>query len=143
MYKIAAIPIPLVDVVWHIVEPILQRVVDVSHDEISCESIKEHVLKGNVLLLAICRDDQIIAVNTAEVRTFDTGKKALYIPVVGGEDLDNWMDQFLNVAKLIAVEHGCEELRGIAVRRGWLKKLAPLGWKENCTIVSFDLTTGE
>lgn len=143
MYKIAAIPIPLVDVLWETIEPILQRVVDVAHDEINCESIRQRVLRGDVLLLVICKGEEIIAVNTAEVRIFDTGKRALYIPIVGGDELDGWMHQFLEVAKSIAIEYKCEELRGLAARRGWLKKLAPLGWKEAHTVVSFDIDLGE
>ena len=78
-YIIAAIPITLVEVLWGRVEPILQRVVDVSHGEITTESVKQKVLLGNTLLIAICKGEEIIAINTIETRTFDSGRKVLFV----------------------------------------------------------------
>lgn len=129
-YIIAAIPITLVEVLWDDVVPHLERVVDVSHGEITCDSVKKSILSGKVLLIAICKGNQIIAVNTIEVRTFDSGVKALFIPVTGGDELEGWMDQFLDVAEQIGKEQGCSEIRGIAARKGWLRKLKNQGWGE-------------
>ena len=129
-YIIAAVPISLIEVLWDRVSPILQRVVDVSHKEISLESVKRDTLSGNTLLVAICKGKEIVAVNTIEINTLASGLKVLFVPVTGGDELDGWMDQFLEVAEAIGKEHGCQEIRGIAARRGWLRKLKDQGWQE-------------
>lgn len=129
-YVIAAIPPTLIDVVWSECVKYVQDVVDVSHDEITVDSVKQRCLDGHSLLLIVSRQGEIIAVNLLELRTFDSGIKALYVPVVGGTDMDIWMDQFLDVVKAIAKDFGCRELRGLAARPGWVRKLKSRGWEE-------------
>lgn len=133
---IAAVPATLIEVLWDKVTPHLQRVVDVAHGEITLDSVKAKLIRGDALLITISDQDSIIAVNTMEVRYFDSGRKAMFIPITGGDNLDLWMDRFLKVAKAIAKDHGCDELRGLAVRKGWMRKLAPYGWEEVHTVIS-------
>lgn len=138
-YVIAAVPATMINVIWKDVAPHLQRVVEVANDEITLESVKERLLSADALLVCICRLDEIVACNVVEVRTFDSGIKALYIPIVGGDEMDNWYKQFLEVCKALAKDLGCRELRGIAARKGWIRKLAPEGWTEVCTNVRYML----
>jgi hypothetical protein len=129
-YLISAIPPTLVDVVWSECIPYIQAVVDVSHDEITLNSVKSRCLKGDSLLLVTSKNGEIIGATLLEIRTFDSGVKAMYIPVVGGTEADMWMDQFFDVVKAIAKDFGCRELRGLAARSGWVRKLRSRGWEE-------------
>lgn len=129
-YVVAGIPQNLIEVLWDDLAPHLQRVVDVAHNEITLDSIKAKALRGDSLIVPICKGKEIVAVNTVEVRTFDSGEKALFIPVTGGDELDGWMEQFLEVAKGIAKDYQCTKLRGVAARKGWLRVLKNQGWKE-------------
>lgn len=129
-YVLACVPVTLVNVLWRIVEPFIKLVVDVANNEITADSIKQRCLKGDAMLVCVCKEDQVIAVNLLEVRVFETGLKALYIPVVGGTEMDHWCEQFLQLANAIAKDLNCTELRGLAARHGWVKKLKPLGWEE-------------
>jgi hypothetical protein len=139
MYIVAAVPVTLLDVLWDDIKPHIDRVVALAEDEISTQSMYERAKNGEILVIIICRDTDIVAALTLEVRTFDTGVKALYVPVVGGNEMESWLDQFLNVAKAIAKDFGCTQLRGIAVRKGWLRILQSKGWDEVCTIIKADL----
>lgn len=126
----ALVPVTLVEVLWAQMEPHLQRVVDVAHDEVTLESVKNRLLRADSVAVVVCLEEDIVAVNLLEIRTFDSGVKAMYIPVVGGNYMDEWADQFLEIAKAIAKDFGCRELRGLAARKGWLRYLANKGWEE-------------
>jgi len=134
-YMISAVPIPLLEVIWPRCIEHIQRVVDRAHGEISLDSVKARLLRGDALLITISKGTDIVAVNTMEVRNFETGTKAMFIPITGGRDLDEWMPRFLEVAKAIAREHGCNELRGLSVRPGWLRKLSKYGWETVHTVI--------
>ena len=133
---IVAIPANMIEMLWDKVETHIQSVVNVSHGELTCESSKERAMSGDVLLVAICDGTDIIAVNILEVRVFDSGKKALCIPIVGGSRMSEWKYDFLKYAHQIARDFDCEELRGFAVRKGWLRELKDDGWEEVYTTVS-------
>jgi len=132
---IAAVPQTLIEVIWDRVEELLQRVVNVSHGELTLELIKKNLIKGDYLLITIAKGKDIIAVNILEIRTFQSGIKALYIPITGGDDLDEWMPRFLELAEGIARDYRCTEMRGLAVRAGWLRKLKPYGWEPVHTVI--------
>ena len=113
-YSIVAVPTTMVDLLWHQMEQFIQLVVDVSHDEITCDSVKSAAKAGDLLLVPICDGPVIIAVNVLEIRTFESGKKVLCIPVVGGTNMMEWKDEFLTYMHSIARDFGCTELRGFA-----------------------------
>lgn len=131
---IAAIPVNLIDVVWPQAEPLLKKAIDLTN-EVTLESVYSRLKSGDDLLLTVSKGPDIIAAITLEIRTFDSGVKALWLPLVGGDMMAEWMDRVLEVSEAIAKDFSCGELRGIAVRKGWMRKLAPLGWEEVCTIV--------
>lgn len=138
-YTIAAIPIPLLDVVWPKCEPILKRATDLSHGETTTNIAYQKILNGHTLLLTVVDEGEIIACVTAEVRTFDSGLKALFLPLVAGDDMDGWIEQIYNISILLAKEHGCGEVRGICVRKGWSRKLKPLGWEDCHTVMRYKI----
>jgi hypothetical protein len=131
-YQITPVPQTLIEFLWPQIEGFIQSVVDVSHDEVTVESIKSRLIEGSSLLLVTSRLGEIIAATMIEIRTFDSGIKALYIPVVGGTEMDNWSDQFFRIVHAIAKDFGCRELRGLAARKGWVRKLKDKGWEEVC-----------
>ena len=138
-YIIAAVPATMIELVWDKVTPHIDRVIEVAHGELTRESLFKRLISGNTLLITISLGADIVACNTLEVRTFDSGTKALFIPVVGGYDLDEWMPEFLVIAKAIAKDYECTELRGLAVRPGWTKKLKPHGWENVHMVIKCDL----
>lgn len=138
-YVISAVPVTLVDVVWPQCIKHVQRVVDRAHGDITLESVKAKLMSGNALLITISKGSEIIAVNTMEVRTMDSGEKIMFIPITGGEGLNEWMPRFLDVAKAIAKDYGCSKLRGMSVRPAWERVLKPHGWKNVHMIIECNI----
>lgn len=138
-YKVAAIPVTLIEALWDRLVPHLERVVAIVEDEINIDKVKEHAMNGDVLLVTICKGPDIIAVLTMDVRVFDTGIKALYLPMIGGDEMYEWADQFLTVAKAIAKDFGCTQLRGMAARKGWTRFVKERGWQESYMVIKCEL----
>lgn len=136
---IAAVPITMLPLIWDRVVPLIDKPIALSHGEVTIDSIKARLYAGEALLLTVSRGSEIIAVNTVEIRTAESGLRTLYIPLIGGHEMESWMYRFLEVAKAIAKDFNCTELRGIAARKGWMRKLAPLGWSEVATIIKCDV----
>ena len=134
----AAIPPYLIDYVWKDAAPILQRVVDCSHGELTLDAIKRKSKSGETLLVLILKGDEVVAVNTADIVEFDSGLRVMYIPITGGDYIDEWLFDSLEVGKALARDHNCTELRGLSVRKGWLRKLPP-GWESITDVIKFDL----
>ena len=135
MYSIAAVPRPLVDVVWHQVEPILQRVVDFVPDELSCEDIRTKLLIDENLLLTINNGSTICAVAILEIVEYSDRLKALFMKALAGDGFDEWADQLESVLDALAKDFECNQIRMTGVRKGWIKKLAPYGWTESYVIM--------
>ena len=122
---LAAVPASLIDLLWDQIAPFIDMVADKAPDDIVTSKVKENCQAGS----------NIVAVNILDVKTLDSGMKVLYIPIIGGAELDNWSEDFMKLATEIAKDFGCSELRGMAVRKGWMTKLKPLGWEEMFTTV--------
>ena len=127
---ISAVPCTMIDMIWDKVEPLVQLVVEKSPEDIVSEVTKDHLVNGDLLLITISRGSDIIAINVLDIRTLDSGIKALYVCITSGSEMSLWMDNFLEFVIAIAKSHNCIEIRGFAVRNGWIRKLKPYGWEE-------------
>ena len=137
-YKIAAIPQMLVETIWDRLTPHIERVVKIVDEETTIEHVKNKAISGDLLILAICKDVDIIAAITLDIRDFDTGMKALYIPMLGGDEFFEWYEQAFEIIKTIAKSFGCSQIRA-AGRRGWPRALKSIGWEEQYTIIKYDM----
>jgi hypothetical protein len=137
-YKIAAIPQTLIEAVWDKVLPHIARVVELVEDETTVEHVKTKAISGELLILAICNEAKVVAALTLEVRTFDTDMKALYIPMLGGDEFFDWYEQAFEVVKAIAKDFNCVQIRA-AGRRGWTKTLKHIGWEEQYVVIKYNV----
>lgn len=137
-FKIAALPQTFIEPVWHLIEPHIARVTEIVDDETTPMHIKEKALIGEVLIITISEGDKIIAALTADIRTYDTGMKALHLPHLGGDKFFQWRDQLNIVVNAIAKDFDCQQLR-IVGRRGWVKALKDLGWEEQYVVLKKDI----
>lgn len=134
-YQFTIVPIPLIPHIWDKVAPLIEDVIAKAPDDIDMDTCLDSLLSFGSILMTVTRGNKLIAVNTLRVQVLESGTRALYIPVVSGTEMDDWMDEFLEIAKKLALDHACTELRGLAARRGWLSKLKPYGWEEVFTTV--------
>lgn len=131
----------MIELIWDKVVPHLDRVIERAADDLTRDAVKGRLLAGHNLLVAITENDAIIAINILNVDVLDTGKKVLFISITGGDRLDEWMAPFLTEADNIARSLGCFEVRGSAVRKGWLRKVESYNWSESFTVIKH--TVGE
>lgn len=136
---IAIVPCTMIELIWDKVEPLIKMVQEKAPDDIDISVVKDDLILANQQLITISRGTEIIAVNVLALKTLDTGVKALYIPITAGEELDEWIDRFLEIVIEIAKGYGAMELRGIAIRPGWLRKLKSHGWEESFTTIRYKI----
>ena len=126
--KIAVVPAVMVEVIWPLVLPLIQLVVEKAPDEVDVDIMKQALIDGQEWMVTISDGPEIVAVNILKIHVFDTGVRTLYIPIIGGSRMDEWMKPFLDMAHAAARDMNCTELRGIACRKGWLRKLKDYDW---------------
>ncbi len=129
------VPPSLMDIIYPQIEHFINKVVDRAENDLSLNTIRDRLNKGETMLCVIFEDDDIIAINIMEVMEFETGHRALYIPITAGERMSEWLDDFLKLAMDIARDLKCVELRGISCRPGWIKALKNHGWYNINTVI--------
>jgi hypothetical protein len=121
---------------WGELLPHIERIVKLNNDEFTTESIKGRAVSGNGLMIAVVNaENEIIAVNTVEVVVYDSGLRALLIPVLVGSAVIEWGEALLGLCTDIAKQFNCTELRAMAIRNGWIKLLKDYGWQEKHAVI--------
>ena len=133
--RISLIPPNLIEVVWPQCEPLIQRVIDKVPDDITMRVTKDTLDTNEAMLVVISEGSTVIALNTLMVETLESGRRVLYIPITTGDRMEEWMGDFLEFATAMAKDLNCYELRGLAIRSGWLRKLKKYGWEESHVII--------
>ena len=128
---VALVPRTMVEYVWDECTPFLEMVLAKAPEDIGLDKVYNRCLSGDTMLVIITDGSEIIAVNTLEVRELDSGNKILFLPIIGGSRTEEWQDRFIDLAHEIARHHDCIELRGMAVRKAWLRKLSRYGFEEH------------
>jgi len=136
---IGACPPNLIGLLWDQVEALILDVVEKAPDDISVSHTKKQLEAGEVLLVTISDGAELVAINVLNVSTLDTGLKVLYIPITSGTRMDEWLDDFMVVAHQMAKDYECTQIRGLSVRKGWLKKLEDHHWSECFTTIKCDV----
>lgn len=134
--SISAIPVDLLHAVWDRVAPILQRACDVSHGDITLTSTRNRLVAGSLQLYTISRGQQIVAVFCTDVQTAESGLRSLRVPIIAGDDLEEWIDDAIEAWRRLGKELMCDVVRGIG-RPGWERKLRSRGLRK--THVAYDL----
>lgn len=142
MIAFSIVPQQIIPVIWEKVQPYLKAVADVSSGDLTIDSIFADMCEGKSIVVIAIDGYRIIGINTLQVHTFDSGLKCLYIPIIGGERIDEWGEEFFCMCKEFAKQNGCTELRGMAARGGWLRKLKQhdLNWQPCYEVIRYDLS---
>lgn len=124
----------MVPLIWPLVCGMLQRAIDHSHGELDQAGVYKSMVNGDMLLVTITREKEIVAAIAMEQRNFDTGKKILNLTLVGGDSVHEWMEQIDEITLKLAKDYGCTEIYLIG-RRGWTKLLKKVGYEVIHTVV--------
>ena len=112
-----------------IVWPLLAPAVVLSNGETTMASLKQRVKSGDVKVVLAVKDNEPKLAFTLEVTEFDSGLRVLSLPFISGDGIAELLADCFEDLKTIARQSGCTEIRGMSVRRGWMKVLKPLGWE--------------
>ena len=132
MNKFEMVVLPMRDAInlWDtVVWPLLAPAVALSNGESTEASLKQRVKIEEVsVVLAIFGGDPKLAF-TLEVTEYDSGLRVLSLPYISGNGIAELLADCFEELKQIARQSSCTEIRGMSVRRGWMKVLKPLGWE--------------
>lgn len=138
-FRFCTIPSGLVEVLWPQIIVHLEKTIGLGCGDISEESIKTKATQGLTTLFIVTKGEDIVAVSTIEIATYESGLRALLIPIVGGSGIHDWGETWIKIIQALAKDLGCSELRGFAARDGWMRLLKTRGWKENHTVITLQL----
>lgn len=83
-------------------------------------------------------EKEIMAAMVTQLSIYPKGV-ACWIVLVGGSGMNDWVG-FMKVIKLWAKSKGCNRILSFS-RDGWIRKLAPYGFKKLRTLIGCDLET--
>lgn len=142
MIQVSAVPFEYVDDVWPHVKKHLRRALSMQGKMYTLESIKE-MMERKALALWVMVDDEtgdVVAASTTRIIEYPECR-AMAIDWIGGRRMKEWLPQLAQIMDAYAKDHGCSHIEG-GGRAGWVKALAPYGYKPWMPTYRKDLTDG-
>ena len=125
--RISLVPEKAIGHVWKDVEGILDKAVDTIKDKSKVIDILKGVFDGiYVLWVVLDDDDRIVAAFTTRLVAYPR-RKALAVDWVGGTQMKEWEDQWVETMKRYANELDCSHIEGYG-RKGWGRALKKYGF---------------
>ena len=125
--RISLVPERAIGHVWKDVEGILDKAVDTIKDKSKVIDILKGVFDGiYVLWVVLDDDDRIVAAFTTRLVAYPR-RKALAVDWVGGTQMKEWEDQWVETMKRYANELDCSHIEGYG-RKGWGRALKKYGY---------------
>lgn len=123
--------------VWSQAAAKIQKALDRAGALFSAEYIRTALLDKKMQLWLVRDGDYVLAVAVTQVEVCDADK-ALHVVALGGELMHQWLGSLERVLRIFAAAHGCRYL-SLQGRRGWVKKLQKLAWRESAVIMYKEL----
>ena len=125
--KVSLVPQEAIGSVWKDVDEILKRAVDTVKDKSEVIDILTGVYEGMYALWVVMNeDDKIIAAFTTRLIQYPR-RRALALDWVGGTQMKEWEDQWVDTMKRYANELDCSHIEGYG-RKGWGRALKKYGF---------------
>ena len=140
MIYVSGIPSSKIKKVWNMCKDYIEMGNNKSKQEMNLEDIYEKLLTADMQLWVIYNEDkEIESVLTTEVVIYPR-MKTCRIVTLGGQDLDDWVEQFLDILEKWAIDNDCIAME-TACRKGFIKKLEKFGYEHTYTILTKELQT--
>ena len=122
------------DTAWNDISPLIDMALKRTNDELDLDEIYHMIKNDQVIPVIMMHKGIILSVVTLEV-VQKKKKRILSLMTAGGTDLDDWLDEFMDVAEQIAIEQECDDIY-VTGRKGWQKKLKRYGFEYRYTVLS-------
>ena len=137
---VSGIPSSKVNDVWDRCKKFIEMGNNKSQQEMNVDDIYEKLLTTDMQLWMVFSEDaEIVSVLTTEVVLYPR-MKTCRIVTLGGKDMDDWVEQFLEVLEEWALDNNCVAME-TACRKGFIKKLEKYGYEYTYTILTKKLQT--
>ena len=124
-----------VDLVWPVVKPMLQRAIDFNDGDFDSNFVLSRLLNSTMQLFVGYNPKEIVYAAVTEILPYQK-RKALRIVLMGGKDIDSWVDT--KIFERFARSQECDRIE-IVGRKGWIKKLETRGYKQTHYIVTKEI----
>ena len=137
MINISALPLNSLGSAWNAIAPYIQKGLDYANNELDIDDVHTMVEDGDVVVLMIEENNKILSVITLELVN-KPAKRVMCIMTAGGEALDRWLPEIMEVIYKIAKEQQADSI-SINGRKGWLKILEKYNYKHLYTVLSCEV----
>ena len=134
-YTVTAVLPALVDLIWPLVKDYLDSAIEQSQGETNEELTKRDVIIGDAILIVIYKDATIYGAAVVRKRIFDTGVNAIFVSLLGGKNVEEWIDDAYFVAKEVGKDLDCTVMYCVG-RAGWEKVLKHIGFTKAYTVLT-------
>lgn len=123
--NIIVVPTDQIDFHWPEIARLLQPVIDISFGEVTLDGIHDRLMNGQEILIGVFDGPKLVCACVLGITQFETGKRVLQMPYVGGTGIDDWLADGFGLIRQIAESTGCSHIRGCG-REGWGRVLPDL-----------------
>jgi hypothetical protein len=123
--NIIVVPADQIEFHWPEIAKLLQPVIDVSFGEVTLEGIYNRLMDGQEILIGVFDSTKLVCACVLGITQFETGKRVLQMPYVGGNGMEEWLVDGFDLIRQIAASTGCSHIRGCG-REGWGRVLPDL-----------------
>ena len=125
------------DEAWPEISPFIQLGLDFANGEMDLHDIYEMIEENKVVPIVMSHSGEVLAVVTMEV-VQKPQKRIMCLMTAGGVELDQWLDEFMDVALNLAIEQCCDAIY-INGRPGWARKLKRYGYEQRYVVLTREL----
>lgn len=136
-YTIRGIPALLIERMWPLAEPYIKRALDHSAGEIKPDDLRRLCAERDVQLWLIRCADRVVGAVTTEIVHYPHRKHCRVITIAGSHFME-WVGMVDSVLAAWSLAQECDAMEA-HVRRGFVQKLAPMGYKHLHSVVVKEL----
>lgn len=137
-YVVTAVHPIYVPVIWQQVADYISDAISYSNGEKDIQHVYDELMNGDSNLVIIYFEQTIYGAAILSKRIFDTGKSALFVSLLGGINMNEWIEDAHFVANKIAKDLCCDSIYCVG-RQGWEKALKGIGYDKAYTILSIEV----
>lgn len=137
-YWVRGVPAALVETFWHYAVPYIKRALDHANGEFDPADFRSFCQSRDMQLWIVARQGRVVGAATTEVIIYPR-KKTLRVVTLAGSEFEHWVHLADEAFEQFARGLGCAGVE-CYVRRGFVKKLEPIGYKLRHCMLLKELT---
>ena len=139
MIQLRSVPWYDIDKVWPQVEPWVEPATEHSNGTLTPETVRLAIANRRMqAMVTVDEQGKIIGAMVTEIHKADAGFPYIHAVTLAGDRFDEWVVQANDLLRAWARSMGAPFV-SLSGRRGWVRKLAGLGWREQSTVVAMEV----